>query len=206
MVLSLITTNGDAVDDIAFFGTHKYINGPEEYGASEVDQKNVFTASDITALNVTDPAAPTDVEMGNVLLGGLSKMQTFVDYAGDLCNDNLKRVVVVTGDAAKHAAVVKAITNNVLAGGVQSPVAPLTIDGYQFRAVLEPSLTGTSMYMFSADSVIKPFITQETAMDFQALGPDSEYAKENLKVLFGVSTNRAAGYGRYQSAIKMTLS
>jgi hypothetical protein len=207
LILALIAANGDSVDvdddgaEKFFSATHNYNDGAGKTFSNLIDK------DDLAVLDVTDKAKPTDVEMSDILLGAATYMiSTMVDAAGDPCNDDMKRIVVVTGDAPKHAAVLRAISANWLSSGASNPVNALLEDGFTFRPVIEPALTGDDIFLFRGDSLVKPFVCQEDQIEIQALGPGSEYAQANLKVLFGVSSNRAAGYGRYMSALKATLS
>lgn len=193
-------TGTNCQDGTPFFGT------THPYGASST-QKNLLVAADVPSLNVVDPANPTPTEMASIIVDITSYMHTLRDRAGDQINGDMRKIAILTGDFQKFSAIVSAITQVVLPGGVSNPVTGIKGYGYEFIPVLDLALTGTSLYFVRADAGVPAIILQEqNPIELQVAGEGSEYAKINLAAMFGCYAVRNGGYGRYQSAVKATLS
>ncbi len=61
--------------------------------------------------------------------------------------------------------------------------------------------------MFRMDTEMKSFILQdETGPEVEVLGPNSEEAFKNRRLVWGVYASRRAGYGEPLHSAKFTLS
>jgi len=201
LVATLITANGNAYDAVAYFAT--------THAESGSNQVNAYTNSHITTLNVTTATAPTADELALVLPEAVGKFHLLTDDKGDAINGGARNFMLVCGSAKIFASASHAIQANNLTSGASNPVQGLRSSGYSITPVLTPLLSSVTdaFYMFRTDSAVKPFILQEEVALTPAMSSTTsdEYIKYR-RHLFSLYTSRAAGYGRWQSAAKLTLS
>jgi phage major head subunit gpT-like protein len=201
LVATLITGNGLAYDGQNYFDT--------DHNESGSNQVNALTASHITSLNVGTAAAPTADEMAVVLPEAVGKFHLLTDDKGDPINGSARNFMLLCGSAKIFASASHAIKANNLTSGASNPVQGLTSMGYSITPVLTPLLSSVTdaFYLFRTDSAVKPFILQEEVpLEAQMTNDQSdEYVKYRRRI-FSIYTSRAAGYGRWQSAAKLTLS
>lgn len=201
LVASLITANGTGYDSQNYFDT--------DHDESGTNQVNALTASHITTLNVGTATAPTADEMALILPEAVGKFHLLTDDKGDAVNGGARNFMLLCGSAKIFASASHAIQANNLTAGASNPVAGLRASGYSVTPVLTPLLSSATdaFYLFRTDSVVKPFILQEEVALTPAMTDPSgdEYVKYRRR-LFSIYTSRAAGYGRWQSAFKLTLS
>jgi phage major head subunit gpT-like protein len=86
-----------------------------------------------------------------------------------------------------------------------------SFDGFQVSLAVNPRLTAggwtDEFVTFRTDGSIKPLIRQEEKAPVVKMKDEtSEYAFDNDAIQIGIDSWRAAGYGRWQSAIQCTLS
>ncbi|MEO6077875.1 MAG: Mu-like prophage major head subunit gpT family protein, partial [Candidatus Andersenbacteria bacterium] len=203
MVVDLITANGTGPDGLAFFSSTRKPDGV-------TTSSNIVTASEISALNVTTAATPTPVEASAVLLGCIGYMQTYLDESGKVATGGARSFTVVTRTVDHYAAFLSAATSNFLTSGQSNPVAALLATGYNVKVVLETGIGGTAdFYVLRDDGASdKPFILQsENGIEFQQItDPNDSFVVNNNEYFFGVKTLRGGGYGRWDYALKATLS
>lgn len=202
LLTDLINDNGLCYDGHNFFDTD------HQWGSSGV-QKNSVTASDLAALNVTDPTAPTPTEMATVILSLVGHMLTLKDDKGRYVNGNARRFVVQVSTVPLYTAALQAISANLLTGLVDNPLTGLKIGGFQFDVLLIPSLTNatTKVRVYREDGELKPFLLQqEQDINYMLLGEDSDFYFENKAIKLGVDASRGAGYGLWEHAVEGTLS
>jgi phage major head subunit gpT-like protein len=206
LITTLITTNGNGYDGVSFFsGTH---------AESGTNQVNLVTNSTHSAygLNVGTATAPTISEMASALPNLLGHFHTFTDDKGDPINGSAREFVALVGTVPMFAALNGALTSvNVTdSNGMKTnPVQGFVGDGYKVKAILTPRLSTVtdSIMLFRADSLVKPFILQEEVpLDPQSTDKNSDEYKKYRRYIFSIYTSRAAGYGRWQSALKATFS
>lgn len=201
LVASLITTNGNSYDGTTFFST-----AHAESGTSQV---NALAAAHITTLNVGTATAPTAEEMALILPEALGKFHLLTDDKGNATNGGARNFLLLCGSAKIFASAAHAIQANNLASGASNPVQGLRASGYSITPVLTPDLSSVTdaFYLFRTDSAVKPFILQEEVPLRAAMSTtaNDEFIKYN-RFIFSLYTSRAAGYGRWQSAAKLTLS
>lgn len=199
-----ITTNGNAYDGVAFFAA--------THSESGTAQKNLLTASEYDKLNVSTATAPTVAEAADILPRVLGHFHTLTDDNGDPCNGNARSFTCVCGTVPIHAAISGALAsvNITDSNGMRTnPVQGYIGDGYQVKCILTPRLSSVtdSFFLFVNDGAVKPFIHQEeVALDAQSTDTSSDEYIKFRRFLFSLYTSRAVGYGRWQSAIKATMS
>lgn len=199
---TLITANGNAYDGVAYFAT--------SHAESGSNQVNALTNSHVSALNVTTAAAPTANEMADALVGVLGKFYELTDDKGDPINGTAKSFLVMCPTAQIWAATQHAVSSDRLSSGEANRVLGLTqAEGLTIRVVLNPRLSSVTdkFWVFRTDGIVKPFILQEE-VPIEPLVSDKqndEYIKYR-RFLLSIYTSRAAGYGRWQSAMQATLS
>lgn len=201
LVRDLITGSGNGYDGTTFFST-----AHAESGTSQI---NALTASHITTLDVATAATPTADELAVILPEAIGKFHLFTDDKGDAVNGTARNFMLLCGTAKIYASAVHAVKATNLAAGASNPVQGMTAAGYTITPILTPLLSSvtTSFYMFRTDSVVKPFILQEeVALDPKMTDESSDDYVKYRRKLFSIYTSRAAGYGRWQSAAKLTLS
>jgi len=166
--------------------------------------KNLLTASEVAALNVTTAADPTAAEMAAAILGVVNYFYTFKDDQGEpLHEDAQEFVVMVPPNLA--AAANTAATKSILVGGVDNVLL-----GSNFKISVQVNTrlsTTTVFYVFRADCSLKPFILQQRGlirMTSKAEGSDFEHDTDQWE--FGASAERAAALFSWETATKCTLS
>jgi phage major head subunit gpT-like protein len=201
LVATLITGNGLAYDGQNFFDTDH-----DESGTSQV---NAVTASQIADLNIGTATAPTPDEAAKVIAGMIGYFYTYTDDKGSEINGNAKSFTFMVGTVNLWAPLMHAAKALMLTSGASNPVQGLLADGINIDVRLVPALSAgtTYVYAFRNDSRVKPFILQEeVAIDPQMTDANSDEYKKFRRFLFSIYTSRAAGYGRWQSAMRATLS
>jgi hypothetical protein len=208
LLISLINAAGSQTcfDGKAFFATDHVFE-------SETAQSNTVNSSDVPALNVGTATAPTGIEMANVILGLVSHMLTFKDDKNRYVNGNARNFEVVVSTVPMFTAVTTSLDTQQLAAGtggnVDNPLRGMLAAGFKFTPKFIPDLTSATakVRLFNTDGSLKPFVLQEErAMEIKVLGPGSDYDFFNDASLYGVQTNRGAGYGDWKKAIEGTLS
>lgn len=194
-------TNGLAYDGQNFFDT-------DHAEGSSGTLKNALTASEVGALNVSAPTAPTANEMADSILGVLAYFYTYKDDQGEPLNETAKSFIVMVTPTMWGAAQAAVSANllNTGSGGRDNPL--LKMPGIAIDVVPNARLTATDkFYMFRADGRVKPFILQnEEQVSMSAIAEGSEHEFKNNEHLYGVKAIRNVGYGMWQHAIQATLS
>lgn len=203
LVVATIKANPTAGDNVAFFSASHPVNG--------TTQKNILTASEVGALDVTTAAAPTAVEMANALVGVIGYIGTLIDEAGDPINGTARAFKIVTSNPAVYASTLAAIKSQQLNSGQTNPLfAGMEAGGYSFVVALEPrlaSVTSADFYVFRVDSEVKPFVWgEEHGIEMNFLGEGSTSAVLDNVYIYAAKAVRSVGIGRYQHAFKCTLS
>jgi phage major head subunit gpT-like protein len=172
---------------------------------------NLLTNSDVGSLDVATAAAPTADEMSAVLVDVAFYFQTLKNSQDLYLNKGARSFTIVSSNPKIVSSAAGAIFRPNLTSGATSPAYNATEAlGYKFNAYLDPTLgsaTSAVFYMARNDTASKGVILIEDApIEFQEVGPGSEYAKLQNKYLFGVKAVRGAGPGAWQSVVKCTLS
>jgi hypothetical protein len=223
---TIIAANANCYDGVPFFGSthpiYKNVNFTSGSATPSSFQSNSFTAAGaagtgagttgyspaVPSLNVAVATAPTDVEAGQFVIDLFAQLISLQDLAGNVTNGDTRKVTILTGSISVWSALQKATSpfNQILSDRTDNPVYGLAQGGITFEPVYAPGLTAANVYMFKSDGLVKGLIGGEVSIDVWALGPDSEYAKENRQVAFGVDAVRGGIPARYQSAVMGVLS
>lgn len=200
LLTDLIRTNPNAYDGATFF------SASHSEGTSGT-QKNLLTASEVPALNVTTPTDPTDIEMSKAIRGVVAYMQGLLDDQGEPMNTGGRNYLVLVPNNL-WAAAVAATQNPLLASGSGAQTNPIVnMQGYRFTPVANPRLNQSGedddFFVFRTDAPAAALIRQEEL--FETSEDDSEIFKHN-RILFGVKALRTVGPAFWQYAAKCTLS
>lgn len=204
LISSLVTSNGNSYDATTFFST-----AHAESGTSQV---NALTNTHVGALNVTDPTAPTADEAASCLVGTIGKFYELTDDKGDPINGTAGNFLVMVGTSQLWAPFNHAVSADRLSGGAANTVQSLKSNGQKslnISVVLNPRLSAqtSKFWVFRTDGVVKPFILQEEVpLDPMVSNKQNDEYIKYRRFLFSLYTSRAAGYGRWQSAMQATLS
>ena len=196
-----IETPGNSYDSQGFFDT--------DHDESGTNQLNLLAAAQIPAANVTTVAAPTADEASDIITQTLGHFYTITDDRGRPINGGMRDVEIMVNGSAYWAAVSRAISSDRLASGASNVVPTL---GINLSVTLNPRLTSTSdafMYFFRLDGQggMRPFILQEEVpLQTQLKGAGSDFEFDNDAHSFGLKSVRAVGNGRWQHAMRVTLS
>lgn len=205
LLSTVITTNGNGYDGVAFYGT--------THAESGTNQKNLVTSSEVPALDVVTPTAPTANEAALALVGVIGWFYSLTDDQGDPTNGEARSFLVQCGTPSLWGPLLQAVTLNNLTNGsvtVSNPLFGLIQGkGIDVTVQLNPRLSSvtSSFYVHRRDGVIKPFVLQsEVDLQTQLIGAGSEEEFKNNRHLFGIKAVRAAGLGDWKHSIKATLS
>lgn len=202
---SLITqliVDGDAAkcyDGQYFFDT-------DHSSGKSGDQTNLLTKTDLTELDFTTTGKPTAVEMSAALIAIAGKMMTYKDDQGEPMNEMARSFSVVVPTPAYYTAAVQAINKSTIVSGSTAVENPVFGSGLKFNGpYLNTRLAADSsalFYVFRDDAPIKPFIRQqEGPVNQNMLDESSDHYFTNKEIVWGIDTNRAAGYGLWQYAV-----
>jgi phage major head subunit gpT-like protein len=203
---TLMLTGATALcyDGKAFFATD------HEEGDSGA-QKNLLTATEVPALEVTTATGPTPYEMSQAILGVIQWFYGLKDDRGKPINGNAKNFLAMVPVSLWGAAVAAKTgkTLNTGAGSIDNPLLSLIADQQMQVGVLpNPYLTWTDSFsVFRTDGRAKPFIKQlEYPTKVIPIAEGSEMEKNYRKHRYIVEDSKNAGYGFWQYAMKATLS
>ncbi len=201
LISQLILTGGTGIcyDGQYFFDT-------DHSEGDSGTQKNLLTASEVPALNVTSPSAPSEAEFASALMGVIGYMLAYKDDQGEPINAPAKAFAVMTPPNL-YGAAAAAVSQRVLMGATLANNAVLSA-GLTVTPICNPRLTANDVfYVFRTDGRAKPFICQEELpIEMTALAEGSEEEFKNNRHLYGVKMSGNAGYGLWQHATKNTLS
>jgi phage major head subunit gpT-like protein len=202
LTINTLLTNPTCLDGAAFFSASHPVNG--------TTQKNLVTSSDIPALTTAGGVGlPTVIESANAILATVAYFSNFVDEVGDPVNGGARKFTVVTGNPLIWQSMIAAINSPVLAAGLTNPLVGLFATGWQITIEIDNRLgnTSTAFYVFRTDSVIKPIVwSEELPFEIATLGMTSDSYVNLNRLVWAGKMVRAVAPGRYQHAIKATLS
>lgn len=201
LMINGATSGFNSYDGVTFYNAAHLESGTA--------QKNLLTNSDVGALDVATATAPTATEAQAIVTGLIGKFYEMTDNKGDPINGEARSFVVVVGTADLWAPFNEAIYGR-LASGSENRVQALSGQaGITITLVLNPRLKAltTNVFMFRTDSPVKAFVFQEEVPlePLVSNKQNDEYIKYR-RFIFALYTSRAAGYLRWQSALKATLS
>lgn len=199
---ALVVANGYCYDGKTFFATDHSL------GASGT-QVNDCGATQVPASNINTTTAATPTEMANTVLQTVAHMMTFKNDQGELVNADASRFHVQVATVAHYSALVQALTANYLTATADNPLKGLQAGGISFEYSLEPRITGATemIFVYRIDNALKPFIWQEEkSPEVDVLGPGSDHWFNHKEYLLGVDCSRAAGYGLWEYAARVTFT
>ncbi len=201
LVSTLISGNGNSYDGTTFFST--------THNESGSNQANALTNSHVAALDIATATAPTAAEAAAAITGVLGKFYELTDDKGDPINGSARSFTVMVHTAEQWASFNEAIYGKLAAGSMNRVQALNGQNGLSLDLVLNPRLKSltTKFEIFRNDGIVKPFILQEEVpLDPQTTDKNSDEYKKYRRFIFSIYTSRAAGYGRWQSAMQATFS
>lgn len=204
-LLSTLITNGTGDTSGLCYDGQYFFDDDHSEGDSGT-QKNLLTATEVPALDVTTATAPTATEAVDAILGVIAYMMTYKDDQGEPMNSEAKKFLVMTAPIL-WARLVKALVPSVTSG--ESNVM-VTLKQQDFEVVIaaNPRLTYTTQFAtFRVDAPAKSFIRQEEeGLTIGAVAEGSEYEFDENKHKYGIKAIRNVGYGYWQYASHSTLS
>lgn len=203
LVIAQLTANPIGFDGVSFFGTTHPVNG--------TTQANALSSSQVASLDVATAAAPTAVEMANVIMDATYYTYTLTDEAGDPINGGAKQWLLVSSNPRIVSAANAAINSFQLSSGQTNPLyAGLEAKGWKFLTDIDPRIGASNsavFYLFRVDSEVKPFAWgEESGLEINYLGDGSYNAVKDNQYIWAAKAVRSVGVGRYQHAFKCTLS
>ncbi len=168
--------------------------------------KNLVTASEIAALDVVSPTAPTVAEAANICYGLFAHFHSFKDDAGEPIHEDLNSIMVMVPinmfQAFSQAAAAKIITD--LVGSRDNPLMNSNI---KITVVANVRLTSTSkIYAFAMNGDPAIILQQQGEVKMSQKAEGSDFAHDTNQWEFGMTADRVAGLFCWQAAIKATLS
>jgi len=207
LISTLLLNGAGSTSGLAYDGQYFFDTDHSEGDSGTL--KNLLTATEVTALDVTTAAAPTSYEAAMAVLGVIAYMLAYKDDKGEPVHEAASEFLVMTGPALMPA-FRAATTRNVVNTGSGAVDNPLVQDNdFKVTHVTNPRLSAwtTNFCVFRTDGPVKPFILQkEEDMTVQIIGAGSEYEKLNNKQLFGIKEISNVGFGLWQYGTKSTLS
>jgi len=194
-------TNGTCYDGQYFFDSD---HSEGESGT----QLNLLTNTQVAALDVTTPTAPTPAEAAAAIFGVIGYMLNYKDDQGEPINDGAREFLVMTSPALwVHMA--PALYSPLVSSGESNPlIGVINNSDFKVRIVANSRLTYTTQFVtMRTDAKTKPFIRQdEEGIRMAAIAEGSEEEFNNDRHLYGVKAVRNVGYGYWQQAAHATLS
>ena len=210
-LLSTLIANGTGSTSGLCYDGQYFFDSDHSEGESGT-QTNLLTASEVTALNVSNATAPTTQEMSAAILGVIAYMIGYKDDQGEPMNANARNFLVMVPVASLAVALSAVMANLVTtsAGAAQdNPIKVAGQDGFKVSVVCNPRLswTAANFAVFRTDGQTKPFIRQEEEpLSVDAIAEGSEEEFKNNRHLYGVKRICNVGYGYWQYAAYATLS
>ena len=171
-------------------------------------QKNLLTATEVAALNVTTAAAPTQSEMALAILNTIGYMLAWKDDQGEPANESAAEFLVMVPYNLWGSALAAATKEVIVGASGATSSNPIVTSGFRVRVAMNARLTGTTVfYVFVTDQPTKALILQEEEGPVvEALAEGSDHAFKEDEYLFGVKCRRNIGYGEWMRAAHCTLS
>ena len=135
-------------------------------------------------------------------------MQTFKDDRGEPINEDAKSFLVMCPTVPIFSAFYTAINQNTLASGTTNVIA--NASQFSITPILNTRISDAGagvFHFFRTDAPVKAFIRQQEGpfgITSQAEGSHIEHANHVWE--FGVSASRNVGFGRWEYAVKATMS
>lgn len=148
-------------------------------------------------------AAPTSAQMSVNILKCIQQMLGLKDDQGRPINGQAREFGVIVPVNMWSAAVAALKDQFTSAGASNTLVSAVGAGDVRVRHFVNPRLTATNAFFVARlDARIKPLIYQEELVNVELLGPDSEYARLNNKVLVGGHIAGGAAPGRPELIVR----
>ena len=207
-LLSTLIINGTGDTSGLCYDGQYYFDDDHAEGESGT-QKNLLTATEVPALDVTTATKPTAAEAADAILGVIAYMMTIKDDRGKPMNSHARKWVVQTGPVLWAALAPAVYSGRVASGESNKLLAIIENSDLEIAVVANPYLTAftTQFATFRVDAPAKALIRQEEVpVQMKVLGADSEHAFKTRKMLFSAEATRNVTYGYWQYASHATLS
>lgn len=202
-LLSTLISDGTSA---ACYDSQYFFDDDHSEGSSGT-QKNLLTATEVTALDISDADVPTPDEMAKAIMGVIVYMLKYKDDQGEPMNSNAKGFLVLCPPTDILSAAIEAISSKMLNTGSGSRDNILQSVFNVDVACDARSSETTVFHVFRTDGRMSPIIRQEEIVpEVGILGQGSDYWVEKKRGLFSLYARRAAGYGYWQYASHCTLS
>ena len=206
LISTLITNGTGSTNGLCYDGQYFFDDDHSEGNSGT--QKNLLTATEVPALNVTTATAPTAIEAAKAILGVIAYMLTYKDDQGEPMNDGAKNFLVMTSPTL-WPFLAPAIYSPLSDSGSTNPIVGI-MGNTDFKISVVPNsrLAYTTQFVtIRTDAKTKPFIRQEeVGIKMAAIAEGSEEEFKNKRHLYGVEATRNVGYGYWQQASHATLS
>lgn len=203
-LLSTLIANGTGDTSGLCYDGQYFFDDDHSEGDSGT-QKNLLTSSEVAALGVTTPTAPTVAEAIKAILGVIAYMLGYKDDQGEPMNADAKNFLVMTS-VTLWPYMVHAILGE--PSDESNVLKELKKQGFIVSVAANPRLTYTTQFVtFRTDAPASALIRQEEeAVSVSAVAEGSEEEFNNDRHLYGVKAIRNVGYGFWQQAAHATLS
>lgn len=190
------------------------LDGTVTFSASHIignqaAQTNILTASEVTALNVNTPAAPTVSEAIEAILGVVNYMRSYKGENGRIVTAGQNEYVILVNTGAIYNAFSAAISKQILASGETNVLAAQVDSGkLKIRVELQTELSGSNTFWILGSTPGQKglFLGVEGPEDISILDPNSEYARTHNQVKFGVKVNLGICSGMFYNIARAVLS
>jgi len=204
---STLISNGTGSDSGLCYDGQYFFDDDHSEGDSGI-QKNLLTATEVPALDVTTATAPTPVEAARAILGVIAYMLSYKDDQGEPMNSEGREFLIMTSPILWQY-IAPAVYNATVNAGETNPAAAIIANSdFKISVVANPRLAYTTQFAtFRTDAKTKAIILQEEEgikISAQAEGSAEEF--NNDRHLYGLKALRNVGYGYWQYASHSTLS
>lgn len=192
VISTLINSNGNAYDGVAFYHASNHVNANGDV---------IDNAIQVTAATGT---TPTTAEMETGVLTAIEKILGWKDDAGEPRNEFAKRFMVMV-PVAMWKQLKGVLKNDYISSGVSNT---LKATDFEVVPVMNPRLSNSAMlYVHRADGDVKPFVWQdEVPPMMEPLAEGSEYQKLNLAHLYQAKRIGNGGYGRFDQSCRVEFT
>ena len=183
------------------------------------NQTNLLTSSQVAALNVVSPTAPTPLEAAQALSGVIGYFYNLVDDKGTPMNGQARKFKVLCANTSLYQSFSQATTLLTFAQGAQNPLIGMQFGGEKLQVDVEliPQLNTTvsgnaydptkTFTVTRQDGRIRSLILQNEVDVTPAVSTrDNDEFIKFRRFLFSIYASRAVGYLRWQSAMQCVFA
>lgn len=162
------------------------------------------TQSNKISFDAGTPTAPSESEMQEAIVRGVSQMLGFRDDQGEPMNESARSFLVMVPMPFLSPTLIALASQQ-----IDSSSNPLAGAGpFRIDWIANPRLTWTDRFaIFRTDAETRPFIFQEELpVQVQVLGEGSELEVNENQHQYGVKAIHEAGYGFWQDGCQVTFT